>query len=181
MKLAHLQEEMQKYHEAFTAFANGYKLPQHLFKTPDHFAIKCADELDYLETCAELADEVDDGSLWELSLDERLLASAQLAETVSLGGFGFSWIEIMQPRPGKETEVGFVEHTEFYFPDFFAAEEILKQRGIEYSQQENPGHAWLNIVIDDNGREIKLNDKVLADVVSLEREQGLLRRVGGLQ
>ncbi len=177
MKLVQLGGEVKKYSDAFESFVGGYDLPIEFFKQPDHFAIKCADEIDYLETCQELATEINGDGMWELSLDNRLLGSAQLAGKLLLGKFAFGWVEIMQPRPGKETNIGFVEHTEFYFPDFFAAEEVLKQRGIDYTHQENPGHAWLNIVIDDQGREIKLNDKPLAEVVEKERDQGLLRQV----
>lgn len=177
MKFVLFEQEVQKYREAFSTFVTVYKLPEYLFKQPDHFAIKCADEIDYLETCQELAEEVNPDGIWELSLDNRLLGSAQLADKLSLGKFAFGWVEIMQPRPGKETNTGFVEHTEFYFPDFFAAEEVLKQRGVDYTRQENPGHAWLNIVIDNQGREIKLNNKPLAEVVEKERDQGLLRQV----
>ena len=177
MKIPQLGEELRLYSDAFVSFTAGYQLPKELFERPDHFAIKCANELDYLETCQEMATEVGSDGLWEFALDNRLLGSAKLAGTVALCGKGFTWVEIMQPRLGKETDAGFVEHTEFYFSDFFAAEHILKQRGIDYSHQENPGHAWLNIVIDDKGREIKLNDKPLADVVLWEREQGLLQPV----
>lgn len=177
MKTAYLNQELQLYHDAFESFVLGYQIPESLFKEPDHFAIKCANELDYLETCHEMAADTDASGMWELALDSRLLASAQLAGKVSLGGYNFAWIEIMQPKLGKETDGGFVEHTEFYFPDFFAAEHVLKQRGIDYSHQENSGHAWLNIVIDEKGREIKLNNKPLAEVVKEEREQGLLRKM----
>lgn len=177
MKLVQLEQELQLYQEAFESFIHGYRLPEDFFKQPDHFAIKCADELDYLETCQEVAAQVGAAGIWELSINNRLLGSAQLAGRTSLAGFDFGWVEIMQPRPGKETDTGFVEHTEFYFPDFFAAEHVLRQRGIDYSHEENPGHAWLNIVIDNKGREIKLNNKPLAEVVIWEREQGLLRKV----
>lgn len=177
MKVSQIDTELQQYDEAFRAFAEGYQLPGELFVRPDHFAIKCADELDYLETCQAFAEDVDEGGIWELQSNGRLLASARLSGRVALGGYEFSWIEIMQPRPGSETERGFVEHTEFFFPDFFRAEEILKQKGIEYEPQDNPGHDWLNIVIDGAGREIKLNNKALADVVVWEREEGLLRQV----
>lgn len=181
MKFSQVGSELLQYDEAFRTFVDSYQLPEEWFKRPDHFAIKCADELDYLETCDTFTADVDDDGIWELLLDERLLASAQLSVRVALGGYEFSWVEIMQPRPGKEMDQGFVEHTEFYFPDFFMAQQTLTQRGLEvgkdYEPQGNDGHRWLNIVIDDFGREIKLNDKPLAEVVVLEREQGLLKPV----
>jgi hypothetical protein len=83
----------------------------------------------------------------------------------------------MQPRPGKELAEGFVEHTEFFFPNLSEAERVLTQRGVNFIRQKNPGHEWVNVIIDDSGREIKFNDKPLAAVVATEHEHGLLRRV----
>lgn len=169
-----LGEEIIAYETAFNDFCNGYDLPKEWFKRPDHFAIKCADADDYQQTVAFLGKElVKPESLWEITMDQRKLASAQLASRVSLGDFRFEWIEFMQPRPGKELEKGFVEHTEFVFPDFFEVKRVLHQRGVgadQYEEQGNEGHAWLNVVIDEAGREIKFNDKPLEQVVTEEQQ-----------
>jgi predicted metalloenzyme YecM len=177
MKLASLQAEMDVYDSTFHRFVSLHQLPAEWFLEPDHVAVKCADKDDYTDTISSYEAHTDEEGIWELSLDGRLLASAGLARPVTLAGHAFSWIEIMQPRPGKETAKGFVEHTEFYYPDFDSASTVLQERGIGYEIQRNDGHGWINIPIDGSGREIKLNDKALADVVIWERAQGLLRRV----
>lgn len=171
-------EELLKYEEAFGGFVHGYGLPKELFVAPDHLAIKCADELDYLTTCDDLRSVVTSDGFWEFPEGGRLLASAELDSGASLCGFTFNWLEVMQPRPGKETDAGFVEHTEFYTPDLFAVAERLKKHGVEFTAQKNPGHSWLNVVIDEVGREIKFNDKPLAEVVAAEKKPGPLGIVG---
>lgn len=176
MKLAEIKTGTREYAEAFHSFLDQNQVPAEWFSQPDHFAIKCADELDYLDTCAAFSG-YHDGGIWELELDSRLLASAKLMIGVVITDYKFDWVEIMQPRPDKETEQGFVEHTEFYCPDFSLAKSALQQRGIDYELQKNPGHSWINIVIDDTGREIKLNDKPLAEVVKKERSRGILRKI----
>lgn len=173
-----IASELDRYSVAFRNFINKHELPKEWFLKPDHFAVKCANKQDYRETCAMFAEDVNDDGIWQLSLDGRLLASAKLAKNTELGGYEFDWVEIMQPRPGKENVSGFVEHTEFLFTDFTTVEGFLTEKGIDYELQENPGHKWVNIVIDDDGREIKVNNKLLADVVEWEREQGLLHKIG---
>jgi len=177
MKLVDIEKDLDVYGESMKRYMDAFQLPKSWLRNPDHFAIKCADELDYLETCQSLEKEVSKEGLWEISLDDRLLASAKLGGKVALGGFNFEWIEIMQPRPGKETKEGFVEHTEFFFPDLYEVLRVLEQCGADATLQKNPGHEWVNLVIDDFGREIKFNDKPLADVVAAERSEGVLRRI----
>ena len=176
MRLAQLNDSLNEYGNVFQDFVSGHQIPVEWFKDPDHFAIKCANLFDYLDTCDTLIEEVE-GGVWELAVDQRRLASAQLAGSVALGGNKFEWVEVMQPKPGKELKVGFVEHTEFYFPDFYTVESVLKQRGLEFQRQMNQGHSWVNVTIDDMGREIKFNDKPLAAVVVWERENGLLHQI----
>lgn len=177
MKSLEIDRQLDAYDEAFRSFVRGFRLPRQWFARPDHFAIKCADELDYLETCADFAGEVKDDTMLELTESGRLLASAELVGKVSLGDYEFGWVEIMQPKPGKETAEGFVEHTEFYAYDFFLMEQALRRFGVDYKHQNNDGHEWFNVVIDDKGREIKFNNRPLVDVIAWEQEQGLLRPV----
>ncbi|MCB9822987.1 hypothetical protein H6800_01795 [Candidatus Nomurabacteria bacterium] len=166
---------VREYEQSFTSFINVNNLPKEWFSVPDHIAIKCADGKDYVKTCRELSHMTKNG-IWEIDLDSRFLGSAELINSINFGEYGFSWIEIMQPRPGKETKEGFVEHTEFLFTDFNTVKNVLDRKNIAYELQENPGHKWINIVIDNYGREIKVNDKVLSDVVKWELEKGHLKK-----
>lgn len=177
MKLQEVREQLHAYEQAFSQFIAASHMPKALFRSPDHFAIKCADEADYLETCQAFAGEIIDGSMWELPEGGRLLASAQLAGKTSLAGHEFGWVEIMQPRPGKETVKGFIEHTEFHAVDYAAAEQMLRRWRVAYDPDGNSGHKWLNVVIDDEGREIKFNNRPLVDVLAYEQEHEMLRPV----
>lgn len=175
MSLAGVDAELALYADAFQEFVSTHDLPKEWFETPDHVAFKCADGDEYEQLCDTIASETVDG-VWQIELDGRYLGSAKLLTVLSVAGYEFSWIEIMQPRPGKETKAGFAEHTEFLISDFAAAEAKLQEMEVDYELQENPGHRWINIVIDTHGREIKLNNKLLADVVVWEREQGHLKK-----
>lgn len=177
MKLPAIEQSLTEYQDVFMEFRKSFEMPESWFKKPDHFAIKCANKPDYLETCDEFEFEVDENGLWEIDIDGRSLASAKLYGKVGLGGYDFSWVEIMQPRPGKELESGFVEHTEFLFADFFEVQRLLTIRGVDFELQENPGHSWINVLLDNSGKEIKFNDKLLADVTVLERANGTLHRM----
>lgn len=177
MKTATLQKELEKYEMSFTAFVDEHSLPAEWFAHPDHFAVKCADRDDYIATYRLLSNVADKEGIWAVDMDGRSLASAKLASRFLLGGFSFEWVEIMQPRPGKETASGYVEHTEFVVPDFTAVEKVLQERGIPFEHQANPGHAWINVVIDDDMREIKFNNLPLEKVVEIEMNEGKLYKV----
>lgn len=170
-----LASELKKYGDSFTRFVSAHSLPSQWFMTVDHVAIKCADRDDYSQTCQLISPQTLD-DIWEIELNGRLLGSAELRSPIGIGIHQFSWIEIMQPREGKESAQGFVEHTEFLFEDFASVEDYLRQKKIAYELQENPGHKWINIVIDEDGREIKINNRVLAEVVKWELQEGYLHK-----
>jgi hypothetical protein len=173
MRTLQIEKALIAYEASFADFCRAYQLPEQWFGRPDHIAIKAANLNDYEETRRVIEDSYVYGAIWEVSMDERLLGSGKLLGSLSLVDYDFQWVEIMQPRPGKETEKGFVEHTEFVFPDFYEVARILHQRGLtegeDFERQSNDGHAWLNVVLDKQGHEIKFNDKPLAEVVAEEK------------
>lgn len=185
MKIPEIKKSLDVYEQHFVDFARQYDIPNDFFLESDHFAVKCASEMDYLETCQEIGSVIS-GPLWEFEEGGRLLASGMLKGGAEIGGEQlrgrylrirpFKWVEIMQPRPGKETDEGYVEHTEFLYRDHFAVEAMLYARAVEGTErQSNPGHAWVNVPISSDGLlEIKFNDRVLADVVDEERMLGIV-------
>lgn len=175
MKITEIRDTLGAYDSTYARFVEQHKLPpQSWFSNPDHFAIKCADFNDYTETIETVQREFDVEGMWQLKMDDRMLASTHLMGKVTVSGAEFSWIEVMQPRPGKESEHGFVEHTEFVHPDFNVIKSSLQKCGVEFTLQQNSGHKWINVVMDEDGREIKFNDKSLADVVVEERSRGVI-------
>lgn len=177
MRASTIHQQAAAYEAAFNKFTTGYGLPSDLFERPDHLAIKCSDIDDYRETLEVIQNEFSIAGLWEATIDNRSLASALLTSPVALSAYEFSWLEIMQPRPGKELSQGFVEHTEFVFFDTYDACRTLTQRtGEVMDVQHNAGHAWVNVPIGD-GREIKFNDKPLAGVVEIEKLAGLITTI----
>lgn len=176
--MAHpINEHLAAYTSAFEAFQAAHDLPTEWFEQPDHVAIKCADREEYELWCRLMAPYTDENGIWAVDMDGRSLASAAIVPSLKVLGHSFDWIEIMQPRPGKETEAPFVEHTEFVVPDFDAVTRILEEQKIPFDNESNPGHAWINVVIDGLGREVKFNNRPLAEVVVNEKADGKLYKV----
>jgi hypothetical protein len=61
---------------------------------------------------------------------------------------------------------------EFLYPRFDAITSVLGYAKVAYELQQNPGHSWVNIVINSDGQELKLNDQLLGDVVVEEIADG---------
>ena len=95
------------------------------------------------------------GVVRAIDMDERTLASLQLAQQIAVEPFGYvEWLEIMEPRAQKigKGVVG-LEHMEFSVPDLDEVSRTLLRYGVrDYERQSNPGHDWLSIVINEAGK-----------------------------
>lgn len=76
-----------------------------------------------------------------------------------------------QTQKYADSLAGF-EHMEFLYPDFGSICAVLDEKGIEFEMEKNPGHEWVNIVINGGGQELKLNNRTLADVIPGELKEG---------
>lgn len=172
MKKTSFQIQTDHYAASLADFIAKHELPDEWFLAPDHVAIKGENSAgfeDMLEQLRPMAVR-----MTVIEMDGRRLATAELKHSLSVRSFGVvDWVEIMEPRPEKvgKDVVGF-EHMEFYNPDFDAIRSVLDDRGIKYEMQQNPGHKWVNIVINDSNQELKLNDRTLADVSAEELSNG---------
>ncbi len=108
-------------------------------------------------------------------MGERRLAALNLISDLPIASLGnISWVEVMEPRPEKlGKDVIGLEHMEFYYPDFDEVREVLQANDISFVEESNPGHQWINIVISDQGQELKLNNRPLAVIVEEEIENGV--------
>jgi len=166
------QAQAAAYAAALSDFFAKYELPPEWFAAPDHLAYKCADSTEF------------EAILWNvksiskhlsyIELNNRRLAAAELKEPLKVSGFGeVDWLEIMEPRPERVgSDVIGLEHMEFYFPDFASIRRTLEEKVIAYKMEENPSHVWVNIVINDHGQELKLNNGRLGEVVAREVAEG---------
>jgi len=164
------EAQVTAYAKSIESFRTNHSLPDAWFAAPDHLAIKCADSTGYEATVAEWLPK--SAELYFVHLNGRRLASARLLAPIVVGNLGqVEWLEIMEPRPEKVgvDPVG-VDHMEFGFSDFTAAASVLALKGIKSERQENPNHQWLSIIA--GGREFKLNNRTLADVVAEEIASG---------
>lgn len=167
------EETIKNYVQALEELVAKYELPDTWFRAPDHLAITCADGLDYEYILQDLLPDAQHAS--EVNMDGRRLAALCLISPQPVGSFGkLSWLEVMEPRPEKlDNDLVGLEHMEFYYPDFSEICEVLQVNAIAYTQQSNPGHQWINIVINDQGQELKLNNRALAEIVSQELGEGI--------
>jgi hypothetical protein len=171
------EEEIGRYAKVLQDFITQHELPPEWFRVSDHVAIKCEDGFDYEHVVEELLPDTTQAS--QVELDGRRLGALWLTSDIPIGDITrVTWVEIMEPRPEKvgKDMVG-VEHVEFYYPDFEEITDILDEKEVPYELQQNPGHAWVNITLNDQGLELKLNNRVLADVVEEELDQGIAKPI----
>jgi len=164
---ASLERAAKAYGEVLEKFCLEHELPSEWFAHPDHLAVKCADR-DHYRSVVEQAKPYS-REMTEVPLNGRFLATAKLADMLSLGKYGeIDWLEIMEPRPEMVgVDVVGVDHAEFYFADFETVIDELDIKNISFECQSNPAHAWVSFQIADN-LELKLNDAPLDDVVEHE-------------
>ena len=175
MKSSEFEKSLSTYTDVFAEFCQTNQISAELFSNPDHLAIKCANEEDYFDTLDTFRGIVSAETEWVHWESGRRLFSAELTSNISVSFFNFRMIEIMQPKPGKETDYGFVEHLEFYNSDIYNTLGRLSVLGLPNTPkiQLNDSHKWVNIVMDSQGREIKFNDLSLKEVVVNEKNESL--------
>jgi hypothetical protein len=166
-------DQLDNYAAELESFIATNSLPNEWFLEPDHIAIKGVDGTDYediLESFRPVAKQIT-----YIEMDGRRLGTANLTRPIVAGDLGsVSWVEIMEPRPERiGSDVVGLEHMEFCYPNFDEVTKVLRSRGIEFEPQQNPGHSWINIVINDKGQELKINDRPLAVIVEEEIKSGL--------
>lgn len=173
--MKNFEQAVKDYEWRLGRFIRAHELPKEWFAAPDHLAIKCFDAADYESERNIWRPLTIQGKISEIVMNNRRLGTAELAAAVSVGMLGkVTWIEIMEPRPEKVgKDVVGLEHMEFCYPNFAEVTAHLDKQGIEYKMEENPGHAWVNIVLNKYGQELKINNRTLADVVPQELADGI--------
>lgn len=172
-----LQQLISEYGHALTAFIGAHQLPAEWFAAPDHVAYKCQNAADYdhiMELCKPFAKQ-----RYYIAMDGRRLGSIRLQTPLAVADFGtIEWLEVMQPRPAKEgVDMVGLEHMEFVFPDFDAAQQILNAKNIPYERQSNPAHEWISIMLNSGQQELKLNNRSHTDIVQQEFAAGLTKEL----
>lgn len=170
-----LQEHANAYFTKLVGFVEANNVADLLVVPVDHLAVKARDSLEY----EELIKMIKPLSL-ELSyveMDGRRLATAKLKTEVLFGDLGgSSFLELMEPRPGKEG-VGFcgldkgLEHIEI-FADLGKVRELLKRLGIIFEEQKNPNHKAVVLQINPEGQEVKFTDSRLGEIVAKQLQTG---------
>lgn len=171
MTLHEIESASDAYAAELEAFTDYYRLPEEWFGTSDHVAVKCRDRTGFEQQVDEIREHADE--VLAVDMDGRTLATARLTSRLAVGSLReVKLLEIMEPRPEKVSKglVGF-EHMEFTFPDLGLVMSYLEQVKASYEYQENPGHRWVTLVINNTGQELKINDRSLADILEIEQAE----------
>lgn len=172
-----ITKEVDEYGNRLLSFLNTTRFPNELLIEPDNTAIKVADASDFnaeLHALKPFAEQV-----VFTEMDWRFLAAAQLLVPLNLIPHWYiDWVEIQEPKP-EEIGKDFVglKYGEFYFGDFGLAERKLRSRKIAFDRKRDNSHRWLNIVINEQGQELRLTDTKLVETVSEELESGTARLI----
>lgn len=174
LNMKNFNTEIEAYAVTLTSFVAAHDLPGEWFMSPDHIAIKASDGTAFDAIVRQFRPHTRQISC--IDMDSRRLAAAQMTASIPIGTFGeVSLIEIMEPRPENVgSDVVGLEHMEFYYPHLERVQKMLKERGLgeKTRLQQNPGHAWVNIVLNEAGQELKINDSPLSVIIREEFETG---------
>ncbi len=176
--MSQFKAEVADFALAASDYIAQHNLPSEWFVEPDHIAIKCRDGEHFIETMEEFRPV--SRAITYVRKGERRLGTAMLMSGLSIGRLGkVEIVEIMEPRPEKLGKgiVG-VEHMEFFYPDFAVAQAFLQTLATEHGQEvaheldlSSAVHQTLVLPFDD-GYEIKLNNRTLADIIPEELANG---------
>lgn len=176
--MGQFKAEVADFAAAASEYIAQHSLPSEWFVEPDHIAIKCRDGEHFLETMDEF--RVVSRAITYIHKSERRLGTAMLLSGISIGRLGkVDIVEIMEPKPEKVgRDIVGVEHMEFFYPDFTAAQAFLQMQATERGQEvpheldlSNSVHQTLVLPFAD-GYEIKLNNRTLADIIPEEFANG---------
>ncbi len=176
--MSQFKAEVADFAVAASDYIAQHNLPSEWFVEPDHIAIKCRDGEHFIETMEEFRPV--SRAITYIYKSERRLGTAMLLSGLSIGWLGkVEIVEIMEPKPenvGRDI-VG-VEHMEFFYPDFAAAQAFLQTQATERDQEvsheldlSSSVHQTLVLPFGD-GYEIKLNNRTLADIIPEELASG---------
>lgn len=172
MSELNFREQVDKYARDLWVFADRFNVPQAWFDEPDHVAVKGADRADY-ERWVELFKPQSE-QISAIDMQGRTVAVAKLVGPLTVGRFGqVSLVEIMEPKPERVgRDIVGLEHMEFHYPHLTEVQDYLSGKAVAWAMQNNDSHAWVNVRINKQGQELKLNDRPLAEIIPEELRSG---------
>ncbi len=165
--LEELRTKLHAYTDEVKLFFHAYGLGDLVVdKHIDHVAVKALNRKEYeqylevyLPLCKRLSYE---------QVNDRDLATAELHDELDAGTFGkVSIVEIMEPRPNAAvTTHDMIDHFEVLVESLEDIKQILSDKGVEFTEQENPAHKTVVIAINEWEQEVKFTDRGLLDIVN---------------
>lgn len=156
-----------------TSYARSNDFPEALLSQPDHVMIKSINPADFDKKFNSLKPWTAEKPYF-IDIDDRFLVAARLLVPMALSQHRpVDWIELMEPKSSEGTAdyLG-VEYAEFFYTNFDQARLMLERKKIDYDRRADQDHRWLNVRINDEGQEIRITDRMLAETIDSELETG---------
>ncbi|MBX4197250.1 hypothetical protein KW801_01690 [Candidatus Saccharibacteria bacterium] len=171
-----ISREITDYGRLVAGYVYHQNFPEVLLSDPDHVMIKSSDPADFDTKFKQLKPWTAEDRYFA-EIDGRFLVAARFLVPLALiERRPVEWIQIMEPKSLDGTFDYFgVEYAEFFYQDFDKARLMLDKNKIEYSKKADEDHSWLNIRINNQGQEIRITDKLLAETIDSEVESGRAR------
>lgn len=170
-------DEVRDYGSVLMHFASVTNFPERLLNHPDHIMVKSDNISNFDHRVRSITPWAENTAFIEV--DSRFLVAAQLLVPLTIAdGKPVSWVEIMEPKSAEGTAdyLG-VEYAEFFHEDFNQAGLMMKKSRVNFEKRVDDLHRWWNVRLNDDGQELRITDKPLADIIDRELDEGTARHL----
>lgn len=167
--------EALSYGQNLSWFVWKENFPDELLAEPDHIMVKAPTPSDFEKRVQSLKPLAAESRF--LEIDSRFLVAFRMIGAVAIQpSKRVEMVEVMETRhPDSQEEFVGVEYNTFYYPNFNEARKKLRNRRIEYITRSDEYHRWINIRINNDGQEVRITDKRLAETLDEELDSGIAR------
>ncbi|HTK03911.1 MAG TPA: VOC family protein [Alphaproteobacteria bacterium] len=169
-----LQIEFEKYIKLLQEYFQERNIENFLESPIDHIAIKTKNSLDYQHFVNTFLTEAQNAQYIEMN--DRRIATLKLIKPLKFKNQKIWYLEIMEPKPGKEPENNFFEHIEILRGNFESIEQSLKSKSIPYKSGGNEYHKTIVLNLN-NLQEIKFTNTKIEEVIRKEKEDGKIKKL----
>jgi hypothetical protein len=174
-----IPQEIRDYGHRLEAFAKSKGIPDPLIADPDHAMIKVPTPAAFNERYSSLLTGIAEQPVFT-EIDFRFIVAARLLIPISLTpGRILDRIEIMEAKsPEGTADYLGVEYTEFFYRDFNRAVNVLNKRQVPHELRHDGIHRWISMRMNDEGQEMRITDRRLAETLDLELDGEMARKLG---
>lgn len=172
-----VHSEARRYGRTMLEFVHATDFPESLLAHPDHLMIKSSGVSDFEKKVKSITPWAEEAAF--LEVDERFLVAARLIMPIALTDYKeVDWVEIMEPKSVEGT-VDYLgaEYAQFYHNDFNSVGVIMKKKRVDFEKRTDGMHRWWRVPMNDEGQEIRITDKPLAEIIGRELDDGTAKQL----